>query len=103
MKIREILQMALGSLGVNKLRSFLTMSGITIGVFSVIGVMTTVAALRGAIESGISQLGVNAFQFQKYPAGFNNGNNRKFQQRRNITVKEGQRVRGGTTVIGRIS
>jgi len=91
MSFREILQMALGSLGVNKLRSFLTMSGITIGVFSVIGVMTTVAALRGSIESGISQLGANAFQFQKYPAGFNNGNNRKYQQRRNITVKEGQR------------
>jgi putative ABC transport system permease protein len=91
MKFREILQMAFGSLGVNKLRSFLTMSGITIGVFSVIGVMTTVAALRGAIESGMSQLGANAFQFQKFPAGFNNGNNRKFQQRRNITVKEGQR------------
>ena len=60
MRFREILQMALGSLGVNKLRSFLTMSGITIGVFSVIGVMTTVAALRGSIESGISQLGANA-------------------------------------------
>ena len=86
--------MAFGSLGVNKLRSFLTMSGITIGVFSVIGVMTTVAALRGAIESGLSQLGSNAFQFQKYPAGFNNGNNRKYQTRRNLTLKEGQRSTG---------
>jgi putative ABC transport system permease protein len=38
----EIIRMALGSLGVNKLRSGLTMLGITIGVFSVIGVMTAV-------------------------------------------------------------
>ena len=36
--MNEILKMAFSSLGVNKLRSFLTMSGITIGVFSVIGV-----------------------------------------------------------------
>jgi len=36
MLFSEILRMAFGSLGVNKLRSFLTMSGITIGVFSVI-------------------------------------------------------------------
>ena len=91
MNFREILQMSLGSLGVNKLRSFLTMSGITIGVFSVIGVMTTVAALRGSIESGLSQLGSNAFQFQKFPTGFNNGNNRKYWTRRNITLKQGQR------------
>lgn len=91
MKLREILQMALGSLGVNKLRSFLTMSGITIGVFSVIGVMTTVSALRGSIETGLSQLGSNAFQFQKYPSGFNNGNNRKYRLRRNLTLEQGQR------------
>ena len=39
MLLREILRMAFSSLGVNKLRSFLTMSGITIGVFSVIGVL----------------------------------------------------------------
>ena len=45
MKFREIIGMAFGSLGVNKLRSFLTMSGITIGVFSVIGVMTAVSAM----------------------------------------------------------
>ncbi|PAW85095.1 MAG: hypothetical protein B9S28_04785, partial [Opitutia bacterium Tous-C10FEB] len=59
----EILRMALGSLGVNKLRSFLTMSGITIGVFSIIGVMTAVSALRSSIETGISFLGTNIFQF----------------------------------------
>jgi putative ABC transport system permease protein len=90
MNFREVLQMALGSLGVNKLRSFLTMSGITIGVFSVIGVMTTVTALRGSFETALSQLGANAFQFQKYPAGFNSGNNRRYHQRRNITLQEGQ-------------
>ena len=51
MNFAEILRMALGSLGVNKLRSFLTMSGITIGVFSVIGVMTVITGLRDSIEA----------------------------------------------------
>lgn len=90
---REILKMAFSSLGVNKLRSFLTMSGITIGVFSVIGVMTVVSALRGSIENGLNILGSNAFQFQKYPSGFNaGGNNRwKYAHRRDITLAEGQR------------
>ena len=39
MLFKEMLRMALASLGAQKLRSFLTMTGITIGVFSVIGVM----------------------------------------------------------------
>jgi putative ABC transport system permease protein len=89
--LKEILKMAFVSLGVNKLRSFLTMSGITIGVFSVIGVMTVVSALRGSIETGLNILGTNAFQFQKFPSGFNNGDNRKYRLRRNITLTEGQR------------
>src|SRR5947207_15486361 len=93
MLFNEILRMALASLGVNKLRSSLTMAGITIGVFSVIGVMTTVSALRGSIESGLSFLGSNIFQFSKYPSGItNDGNNRrKIEARRNITLAQAQR------------
>ena len=89
---REILRMTFGSLGVNKLRSFLTMSGIAIGVFSVIGVMTVVSALRGSIESGLNVLGSNSFQFQKYTPGIQSGgsNRRKYRLRRNISLAEGQ-------------
>ena len=97
--------MAFASLGVNKLRSFLTMSGITIGVFSVIGVMTTVSAMRGSIETGLSFLGSNMFQFAKYPTGITtSGTNwRKIQQRRNINFAQAERYRqlmeGVTDVI----
>jgi putative ABC transport system permease protein len=92
MLLNEILRMALGSLGVNKLRSILTMAGITIGVFSVIGVMTTVSALRGSIETGLSFLGTNMFQFGKFPVMQNNGPDRhKYDSRRNITLAQAQR------------
>ncbi|MEY2882257.1 MAG: Macrolide export ATP-binding/permease protein MacB, partial [Verrucomicrobiota bacterium] len=93
MLLTEILRMAFGSLGANKLRSSLTMSGITIGVFSVIGVMTTVSAMRGSIETGLSFLGSNIFQFGKFPTGISNdGNNRrKLEARRNITLDQAQR------------
>src|ERR687892_566860 len=43
MAFKEILRMALGALKTNRLRSALTMLGVTIGVFSVIGVMTAEA------------------------------------------------------------
>jgi len=93
MFINEILRMAFSSLGVNKLRSILTMAGITIGVFSVIGVMTTVSALRGSIESGLSFLGSDMFQFGKWPTGItSNGNDRhKYEIRRNITLEQARR------------
>ena len=93
MLFSEIIRMAFSSLGVNKLRSFLTMSGITIGVFSVIGVMTTVSAMRGSIETGLSFLGVNMFQIGKYPTGIqlSGENRRRIEQRRNITLAQALR------------
>jgi putative ABC transport system permease protein len=93
MLFSEILKMAFASLGVNKLRSSLTMGGITIGVFSIIFAMTAVSALRGSIETGLSFLGSNIFQFSKFPTGIvNDGNNRrKIEARRNITLDQAQR------------
>src|SRR5213594_3423713 len=82
--------MACASLGTNKLRSALTMLGITIGVFSVISVMTAVGALQYSIENGISFLGSNIFQFAKYPANVSASGDvqEKFRNRHNISYKE---------------
>src|SRR3979409_673249 len=90
MRFREIIAMALTSLGANKLRSALTMTGITIGVFSVISVMTAIGALQSSIESGISFLGSNIFQFAKYPVNIDAGGNvkKKYQKRRNVTYRQ---------------
>src|ERR1700686_4428761 len=86
----EIIAMALNSLGANKLRSALTMICITIGVFSVISVMTALGALQNSIENGISFLGSNIFQFAKYPANVNASGNvkKKYENRRNITYRQ---------------
>src|SRR5881227_3036053 len=86
----EIIKMAWSSLGTNKLRSALTMLGITIGVFSVISVMTAIGALQYSIENGISFLGSNIFQFGKYPANISASGDvqEKFRNRHNITYKQ---------------
>ncbi|HZP60999.1 MAG TPA: ABC transporter permease [Opitutaceae bacterium] len=93
MSLSEVLRLAFAALGVNRLRSILTMLGITIGVFSVIGVMTAVSAMRSSIESGLSFLGANNFQFGKYPTNFNlgGGNRYKYANRRDITLAQAQR------------
>ncbi|MBA2270010.1 MAG: ABC transporter permease [Chthoniobacterales bacterium] len=93
MKFSETISMALQSLGANKLRSGLTMIGITIGVFSVISVMTAIGALQASIEGGINFLGSNIFQFAKYPinGGAGGRNQDKYENRRNITYAQALR------------
>ncbi len=93
MKFREILTMALISVGANKLRSALTMLGITIGVFSVISVMTAIGAMQSSIESGLTLFGSNIFQFAKYPVTVQGGGRgaRKYENRRDISYREAQR------------
>ena len=93
MLFSEIVRMALSSLGANKLRAALTMTGITIGVFSIISVMTAIGALQNSIESGISFLGSNIFQFAKYPVNIDAGGEtkKKYQNRRNVTYRQALR------------
>ncbi|MFN3344722.1 MAG: ABC transporter permease [Chloroherpetonaceae bacterium] len=105
MQYKEIATMAFLSLQSNKLRSGLTMLGITVGVFSIIGVMTILGALQTTIEKGLSELGTNTFQIQKYPATlFGGGMDRnKYNNRRDITYDEAQqfkRLMGNDAKIG---
>ena len=78
------MKMAWKALGANKLRSALTASGITIGIFSIISVMTAISGLQGSIETGLSILGSNIFQFSKYPIGIKVEGDERYRNRRNI-------------------
>jgi len=89
MGFNEVIRMALGALRANKLRSILTMTGVAIGVFSVIGVMTALSVISSSIESGISFLGSNLFQFAKYPI-IQKDDSDTYQNRRNITFEQAQ-------------
>jgi putative ABC transport system permease protein len=99
----EVFLMALASLSVNKLRSGLTMLGITVGVFSVIGVMTCLTALRENIESGLNVLGANSFQISKFP-GINFSDPWvRFRNRRDITYAQSARFKELMTGIADVS
>ncbi len=59
MKMRNLLKAALRSLAKNKMRTFLTMLGIIIGVGSVIAMLAIGQGSRQSIQSQISSLGTN--------------------------------------------
>lgn len=58
--------MALQELKVNKLRTFLSLFGITIGIFCIIGVLATVGSMEGQIKKEISDIGSNSIYIDKW-------------------------------------
>ncbi len=92
MEFSELLKISFTAIRANKLRSALTLLGIVVGVFSIIGVMTAVRVLQNSIEEGLSALGSNTFQIQKFPALFTGGHAQweKYRRRKDITVEQGE-------------
>jgi len=58
--------MALMELWKNKLRTFLSLFGITIGIFCIIGVMATLGSLEHNIQSEIKSFGTNTIYLDKW-------------------------------------
>jgi putative ABC transport system permease protein len=59
-------RMALQELKVNKLRTFLSLFGITIGIFCIIGVLATVGSLENKVQSDVKSLGSNTIYIDKW-------------------------------------
>ncbi len=81
----ETLRLAFSSLRANLLRSLLTILGMAIGVFSIIGAMTIIDGIRSTIESGLNVLGSNSFQIQKFPAINFSDPRQRYGNRRDIS------------------
>ncbi|MCE3259479.1 MAG: FtsX-like permease family protein, partial [Bacteroidetes bacterium] len=64
---KESVLFAWQSLSANKLRSFLSLLGITIGIFAIILVFTIVDSLENNIRGSIQSLGNNVVFIQKWP------------------------------------
>ncbi len=68
--LRESILFAFGSIVANKLRTILTLLGITIGIFAIISVFSVVDSLERQIRSSIASLGDNVIYVQKWPWSF---------------------------------
>jgi putative ABC transport system permease protein len=62
---------AIKSVIVNKLRTFLSLFGISIGIFSIISVFTALDWMEKSIRDSVSTLGNNVLYVQKFPWSFN--------------------------------
>lgn len=67
--MRESVLFAFHEILVNKTRTFLSLLGITIGIFSIISVFTIFDSMEREIRGSISSLGSNVLFVQKWPWG----------------------------------
>ena len=103
MNISEAIRIALFSLWANKLRSFLTLLGVVIGVAAVIAVVTFVNGINGYVAEKIFNLGADVFIISKMPNvvtdadQFIEGNRRK-----DITMEHYEAVAEGCTACNMV-
>jgi putative ABC transport system permease protein len=103
MPFSEAFRIAISSLRVNKLRSFLTVLGILIGVSSVVAVVAIIEGLDGYVASKVQSLGTKAFTVQKMPAVITSMEDwLEMQKRRDFALEDVEAVRRACTACSEV-
>jgi len=87
----ENLRFAVVALRAHKLRAFLTMVGIVIGVWTVIGMVSLVTGFDRSQTEAFSSFGTTLVQFQKFEPRFGPGHRTEEERkRRDLTLEDAQ-------------
>ncbi len=85
---------AINALRVNRLRTFLSLLGITIGIFAIISVFTLVDSMERSVRSSFASLGEDTIMIERMPWGPEPGDTEyawwKYIQRPNVTFEEAE-------------
>lgn len=104
MNISESVKLALDSIAVNKLRAFLTLLSIAIGVFAIIGAGSLVSSINGTVDTELDALGENTFFIYKTPK-IQMGDKawRKYRKRKAITFSQYRELKERLTDVDLVS
>lgn len=69
----ESLSFTLGQLKANKFRTFLSLLGVSIGIFSIVAVFMAIDSLKATVSEGLKQLDMNTINVSKWPMGAEDG------------------------------
>ncbi|HEX9935222.1 MAG TPA: ABC transporter permease, partial [bacterium] len=94
MILRESTSIALDIIRTHKMRSFLTLLGVIIGMTAIVGMQSLIQGFQKDMKRQMEQLGSNVFQVQKFPAIQMGGHHhdRRYRNRKDITTKEAQAI-----------
>ncbi len=103
MPFSEAVRIAVASLRANKLRSFLTVLGILIGVSSVIAVVAIINGLDLYVAERVLELGTKSFTVQKFPDIITSASQWvEMQRRRDVGMADLEAVRRGCPLCSEV-
>jgi len=98
---KESVSFAYQALVVNKLRTFLSLLGVTIGIFSIISVFTLVDSLKAGIDSSFDLLNDDVIYIQQMPWGPEEGDEEyawwEYMKRRQPSLKDAEKLKSRLT------
>jgi putative ABC transport system permease protein len=91
--LKESFNFAINALRNNKLRTFLSLVGVTIGIFSIIAILAAVDSLKKEIEGSISSLDTSTMIITRFSFGPTEVPRWKWQQFPNVSYEEYQLIK----------
>ncbi len=97
---KDVFQMSLDSIKSHKLRSFLTLLGIMIGVMTVIAMVSVVQGLNKTFLSELESVGPDVIMISKYEPGINVGNmSEEERQREDLTFEDVEAIKNQCSLV----
>ena len=95
----ENLKMAMDTLRGNKLRSFLTIIGVVVGVITVMLISSIISGINVAIEKEVESFGTRSIFLYKYNIGFSTGRrSQEERMRKPLTFDDAEAIKGLSSI-----
>jgi len=95
----ENLMMALDTLRGNKLRSFLTIVGVVVGVITVMLISSIISGINVAVEKQVESFGTRSIFLYKYNIGFSTGRrSQEERMRKPLTMADAEAIKGLSSI-----
>src|SRR5207248_1764507 len=95
----ENFKMAIDTLRGNKLRSFLTIVGVVVGVITVMLISSVISGIKVAVEKQVESFGTSTIFLYKFDIGFHVGRrSQEERMRKPLTVADSQAIKNLSSI-----
>jgi putative ABC transport system permease protein len=96
---REVFRMALDSIRANRLRSFLTVLGIVIGVMTVIGMVSVIQGLNASFRAELESAGSDLIMIQKFEPTMMGRRSEEERTRKDLTYEDALAIEQNCSLV----